>query len=285
MPESIRMNIGVSLACVCTKPMREYAELFVLLREMFMIIWDAQVTGRYFVRNLDEELHRVACEAAAEPASNEISTPLFYDSDNMGSDRHSDLHLDGAEQSKVGRTPTVSTDRTIVQAAAALWPQESSKSWPLLALQSTPSPWNLWDGVVRSEVVGFALYHGNSSGAKSCYIVPLGDGNQRGGNYGFSAKCSNGSRADDNSSEVSVAQGPAKWAEAVFANQNEAVGRPMERVLFENARTLSTAASSSSDPKKTFQVGIKAQNDAVMWLNSLEIDSARNAEDDIIVNL
>jgi hypothetical protein len=235
-------------------------------------MWIAQVTGRYFVRNLDAELHRLAREAAAEPTSAESSP----------SSPERDISQPG-DKSTIGTEPTDSANSTIMQAAASLWSQKSAKPWPLLTLQSTPSPWNLWDGVVRSEVVGFALSHENNGSVNSCYDMhEESDGNDRTKNY-FSTTCRHGTKSiDDNSRKSYVAQGPAKWAEALFANQNEAVGRPMERVLFENARSLSAAASSTDTSNMAFQVGSKSPHGAVRWFNALEIDSTRNAEDDVI---
>ena len=113
----------------------------------------AKVTGRYFVRNLDEELHRVA-------------------------------HATCSNSAKKGN------------------------EGPRLVVQSAQSPWTLWDGVIRSEVIGWEI-------------------------------------------------GLEDW---LFGSQDEAVGRPMERILFERARSL------------------KFTNGTVAKFRALEIDPARNGE-------
>jgi hypothetical protein len=80
---------------------------------------------------------------------------------------------------------------------------------PVLAVQSTPSPWTLWDGVLRSEVIGWEL-------------------------------------------------GREQW---LFGGQDESLGRPMERVLFERAVQLN-----STEPG------------AVAYFNAMAVGSVRNAE-------
>ena len=77
-----------------------------------------------------------------------------------------------------------------------------------MVVQSAQSPWTLWDGVIRSEVIGWEI-------------------------------------------------GLEDW---LFGSQDEAVGRPMERILFERARSL------------------KFTNGTVAKFRALEIDPARNGE-------
>ena len=82
-------------------------------------------------------------------------------------------------------TPQNRTGYFVHELDAAL---ESVDARAVAVLQSTPSPWTLWDGVVRSEVVGF-----------------------------------------ENRLEL---------LDALFADQDETQGNPMERALFVAARRL-----------------------------------------------
>ena len=187
------------------------------------------MTGRYFIRNLDTELHRIALEAAAVAATNEVV---------------------GFEVSAIAPAPT---KHMLLQAAADNG--TSASPWPLLTLQSTPSPWTLWDGVVRSEVVGFAL----SSAATRDKVSQ------------------NRSGDEGNEANSFLARGVGRWAEAVFAEQDEAVGRPMERVLFEGARLLNGSKYCANSAGAACQ--------PVQQFRALEVDPAHNAENNVVLRL
>lgn len=224
-----------------------------------------KVTGRYFVRNLDAELHRIADEAAAAAAAAAATVTAAATATTAANIAAS---ATVAAETSAGATAAAGEaaagevarkDTSLAQAVAALWPSGQTayaQPWPLLALQATPSPWSLWDGVVRSEVVGFALCNDRNNARTS----------SKGHNRDCSSDCS--SSSSDNSSAnggAFAARGVARWAEAVFAGQDEAVGRPMERALFEGARDL--------------------PHPAVQRFGPLEVDPARNAENDLVLRL
>jgi hypothetical protein len=243
-----------------------------------------KVTGRYFVRNLDAELHLIANGAAAAAAAT---------AGNIASGA-SAAPVTVAGETATG-TPSAATeveteratreDTSLVQqAAAALFPS-GEEPWPLLALQSTPSPWSLWDGVVRSEVVGFALCDGSRSDRSSDRTSTRGHNrdcdSDCSGDCGSDCSISDG--ANSASSGAFAAQGVARWAEALFAGQDEAVGRPMERVLFEGARGLREQAHPAAAAFSNADVGLP--HAAVQRFGSLEVDSTRNAENNLVVRL
>ena len=104
-----------------------------------------KATGRYFIPDLDKELLHIAAgiEAGVGPGT------------VMG---------DGVETEAVAGTGPTCSD---LLGIAALNIQDTGPtdvrfdarglSGPCVVVQSTPSPWSLWDGVLRSEVVGWQI--------------------------------------------------------------------------------------------------------------------------------
>ena len=235
---------------------------------------------------MDSELHRITREAAAEHSKTGTPpTPSNLDGVPIGPSGHSDIAAD-VPTANLTMDKGSSGNNTLIKAAETLWPQDSASAqqpWPLLTLQSTPAAWSVWDGIIRSEVVGFALWNDKRSNhVPRQALHERNDKKNRRSNSSHSSKPGHASRADDNRSEASVAQGAGRWAEALFANQNEVDNRPMERVLFENARALWESSSTSGAFKENLQVERKPRNGAVQWFNSLEIDSTPDAQNTVI---
>ena len=178
-----------------------------------------KVTGRYFAPKIDAELSRVARDADA-----------------------ADAQAVGAEVGASG--------------AGAL-PRQLGGGL-LVVHQSTPSPWTLFDGVLRSEVVAFALdppLHPTVTGPAGACGGDRGDGTP-----GVGGACPE--ELGPRGAEV------LSW---LFGGQDEAAGRPMERVLFEVARALNASAPSGAMPVRVF--------------HPLAVDRTRNAENDEVLQL
>jgi hypothetical protein len=324
------------------------------LREVLRMSTHAvKVTGRYFVQNLDQELHRLSDEVSFTSQKEGMRTMVMGTNDDdddgdvgekesgggsattqdptgnqgseastSGSGESSDSDdNDGDDDDDLNRPPctqSASTSAALETAAAAaavavdsmesffldydyftaldrdhdhnedatpkMTPDESSSSlnsmasavyrqvvangWPLVVCQSTPSPWSLWDGVVRSEVVGFALVGWSRSMGRppnkdddECSLDSSSDGNKHLWKRDFAA-----------------------W---LFQGQNEALGRPMERILFERTRALNTSSFSSSSllpspsPPPPPHSSPRLPYVPVRTFAPLMIDSTRNAENDV----
>jgi hypothetical protein len=182
-----------------------------------------KVTGRYYVHNLDEELNRIK---------------LLYEF-KLSTQPCSQEQLQQPQQSCASDRSNNTTTTTAVAAAAADSDSKQCQygninllsnalNWPLVVTQSTPSPWTLYDGVTRTEVVGFHIKSMSSLG--------------------------------------------------LFEGQDESVGRPMERVLFEKCRHLLLNNNSTcccNGGSKIIPLPVVAS------FAPLLIDPTRNAENDV----
>ena len=75
--------------------------------------------------------------------------------------------------------------------------------------------------------------------------------------------------------------GVAGWVSHVFADQNEAVGQPLERALFLAARRLNATDSTSSNNN----IAYRCTSSSVATFGPLAVDPTRNAENSHVEQL
>ena len=86
--------------------------------------------------------------------------PVIVTNDGKGKDayQHQNQNQEREEtagEGEDGMRPEVRRQTSGLEAGQATRILTASKGLPCVVVQSTPSPWDLWDGVMRSEVVGW----------------------------------------------------------------------------------------------------------------------------------
>ena len=134
-----------------------------------------KATGRYFIPELDSELHRIArggggasLAASAAEAAGGGAVGGTGDGGGAGEGRGGEGGggggagggVDGGAAQQPTCAQLLGLDGSNVGEGGNGRGGGSLESLPLrpcVVVQSTPSPWSLWDGVLRSEVVGWEV--------------------------------------------------------------------------------------------------------------------------------